>query len=196
MATWKVDLKASGMENIPKHGPALLVCNHVSFIDWFILAGAVKRPARFVMDKGFHDLPVITWLFQQAKTIPITSRKVDPETFEKAFDTISEELRAGWIVAIFPEGALSGDGEMHAFKKGMEHILARDPVPVVPMALNGLWGSFFSRVDGAGMKKPFRRGFLSPVWLHVLPPIPPEEATAALAEARVREQWEKMPDNP
>lgn len=196
LSTLTYRVKTVGLSNIPKEGPAVLVCNHVSFIDWFILAGAIKRPARFVMDKGFHDLPVVSWLFRQAKTIPITSRKVDPATFEAAFDTISEQLREGWVVAIFPEGKLTGDGEMDAFKKGIEHILARDPVPVVPMALNGLWGSYFSRIEGSGMKKPFRRGLFSRVWLHVLPPVPPEQATAEVLEALVREQWEKMPEYP
>ncbi len=194
LVTYRV--KAVGLSNIPREGPAVLVCNHVSFIDWFILAGAVKRPIRFVMYKGIYDLPVMRFLFRQAGVIPIAGRSEDPACFERAFEQIHEALQQGWLVGIFPEGALTGDGEIQPFKKGVEHIVRRDPVPVVPMALNGLWGSFFSRIEGKGMKKPFRRGLWSRVWLHVLPPVPPERVTAAGLEAQVRAQWEKMPDHP
>lgn len=196
LSTVAYRVKVVGAAHLPKEGPAVLVCNHPSFIDWFVLAGAIKLPPRFVMDKAFHELPVVSWLFRQAKTIPIASQKDDPEAFERAFDQISAELRAGWTVMIFPEGRLTGDGEIGEFKKGIEHIVARDPCPVVPMALNGLWGSYFSRVEGQGLKRPFRRGMFSRVWLHVLPPVPPEQVTAAHLEAVVREQWSKMPDHP
>ncbi len=174
-----------GDEHIPREGAAVLVCNHVSFIDWLIIMGAVRRPARFVMYKGFHGMPVIKYLFRHAKTIPIASAKEDPDALDKAMGTISDELRDGQIVVIFPEGKLTGDGEMAQFRPGIERILARDPVPVIPMALNGLWGGFFTRFEGKAFKRPFRRVW-SKVWLTVEAPMPPT-TTAAELEAKVAE---------
>jgi 1-acyl-sn-glycerol-3-phosphate acyltransferase len=181
---------------IPKTGPCLITPNHMSFIDWFVLLGALHEPPRVVMDRDIHKWPVLGFLFRQANTIPITSAKVDPKCLEDAMDSISKALREGWSVVIFPEGKLSGDGEMHEFKPGMERILERDPVPVVPVAINGLWGSFFSRKDGAAMTKPFRRGLWSHVWLTFGDPIPPAQATAKAAEAAVRALWQQQPDRP
>ena len=128
--------------------------------------------------------------------IPITSYKEDPKLVEQAMDTISDALREGWIVVIFPEGGLTWDGEMLPFKSGIERILERDPVPVVPMALNGLWGSFFSRKDGPAMKKPFRRGLYNKVWLTVEPALPPDGLTAEGLREVVHGIWSRHPQHP
>ena len=189
-------VRVEGHSHIPKDGPALLVCNHVSFIDWFVLAASIKRPARFVMYKGFYDLPIARLLFRQAKCIPIAGKKEDPETLERAFAQISLELRDEQLVVIFPEGRITDTGEMTGFRPGVERILAADPVPVVPLAINGLWGSFFSRKGGAAMTRPFRRGFWSRVRVTVGAPIAPEAANAAALEATVRGLWERHPDAP
>ena len=178
----------AGLHHIPREGPVLIVCNHVSFIDWFILAGAIRRPARFVMDKQFYRMPVIHWLFRQAKAIPIASKKRDPECFEQAFQTISDELQDGQVVVIFPEGQLTPDGQMVPFKSGVEWILEKDPVPVVPMALNGLWGSYFSRITGRAFTRPFRRVW-SRVWVTAGAVVPPEQSSAALLQERVEALW-------
>ncbi|MCB9686547.1 MAG: MFS transporter [Alphaproteobacteria bacterium] len=189
-------VKVDGTEHIPSTGPALIVANHVSFIDWFVLLGALAEPPRVVMDKDIHSWPVLGFLFRQANTIPIASAKKDPDALEKAMDEIHQALAEGWTVVIFPEGKLTGDGDMHDFRPGMERILARDPVPVVPVAINGLWGSFFSRKDGPAMTKPFTRGTFSPVRLTFGPHVPAEQATAQHMEEVVRQMWSRHPESP
>ena len=140
-----------GFENIPDDGPAVIVCNHVSYMDPLILAGACRRPVRFVMDKTIYNNPGLNWFFKLAKTIPIASQKSDPELYTQALDKVSEELQDGNVVCIFPEGRLTKDGEIDTFRRGIESIIERDPVVVVPMALKGLWGSFFSHKDGVAL---------------------------------------------
>lgn len=178
-------LQKRGLEHIPAEGPAVLVCNHVSFVDALVISAVCRRPIRFVMDHQIFKIPVLHFIFRTAKAIPIASRKENPALVERAFDTVATVLAEGELVGIFPEGRLTGDGEMSPFRPGVERILERTPVPVVPMALRGLWGGFFSRVDGAAMRHPFRRVW-SRIELVCDPPLPPDEATAAVLEARVR----------
>src|SRR5262245_8447604 len=170
-------LQTVNRDNIPAEGPALLVCNHVSFIDWMIVASACKRPARFVMYHGFLKIPLLGWFFRDAKVIPISPAREDEQVMAVAFDRIAAELETGEIVCIFPEGAITKDGQVHRFRPGVEKIVRRTPVPVVPMALVGMWGSFFSRKGGAAMRRPFRR-FWSRIRLVIGTPIPPEQVTA------------------
>jgi hypothetical protein len=178
-------LDKSGLEHIPEEGPALVVCNHVSFVDAVVIMAACRRPIRFVMDHRIFRTPVLNFIFRTGGAIPIASRKEDPEMMERAFAAVAAALRAGELVGIFPEGRLTDSGEIQPFRPGLQRILAETPVPVVPMALCGLWGSFFSRKDGAAMTKPFRRGFLSRIGLAVAPPIAPEFATPEGLQARV-----------
>jgi 1-acyl-sn-glycerol-3-phosphate acyltransferase len=177
-------MRTVGRENIPAEGPALLVCNHVTFVDWLIIASACKRPPRFVMYHRFLKLPLVGWLFRDAKVIPIAPAHEDGETLEAAFDRIAEDLEAGEVVCLFPEGKVTKDGEMNVFRTGVERIVQRTPVPVVPMALVGMWGSFFSRKGGAAMRRPFRR-FWSRISVVVGEPVPPEEVSAKGLEQRV-----------
>jgi len=155
----------AGLENIPDEGPAVLICNHVSFVDALVLAGCIRRPIRFVMYYRIFQLPVLSFIFRTANAIPIAGAREDPEMMERAFDQISESLRQDEIVCIFPEGKLTEDGEMQSFKPGINRILQRDPVPVVPLALRGLWGSFFSRAYGNAMSRLLPRGMLSRIEL-------------------------------
>jgi hypothetical protein len=178
-------LDKSGLEHIPEEGPALIVCNHVSFVDAVVIMAACRRPIRFVMDHRIFRAPVLNFIFRTGGAIPIASRKEDPEMMERAFAAVAAALRAGEVVGIFPEGRLTDSGEIQPFRPGLQRILAETPVPVVPMALRGLWGSFFSRKDGAAMTKPFRRGVLSRIGLAVAPPIAPELATPEGLQARV-----------
>jgi 1-acyl-sn-glycerol-3-phosphate acyltransferase len=177
-------LRVVGRENIPLDGPVLLVCNHVSFIDWLIIASGSKRPPRFVMYHGFLKTPFLGWIFRDAKVIPIAPAHESEETMAAAFDRIAEELEAGELVCIFPEGKITGTGELNVFRTGVEKIVRRTPVPVVPMALKGMWGSFFSRKGGAAMRHPFRR-FWSRIELIIGEPVPPEQVTAELLAKRV-----------
>ncbi|MGC5701253.1 MFS transporter [Pseudomonas sp. NFXW11] len=139
------------LEQIPDEGAALLVCNHVSFVDALLIGGAVRRPIRFVMYYKIYNLPVLNFIFRTAGTIPIAARHEDLEIYDKAFKKIAEYLRDGELVCIFPEGKLTADGEINEFKGGLTRILEETPVPVIPMALQGLWGSFFSRDPSKGL---------------------------------------------
>ena len=177
-------LRVVGGERIPAEGPAILVANHVSFVDWLIFASVSARPVRFVMTHEYFKLPLIRFLFRDAKVIPIAPGCVDAELRERAYDRIAEELEEGELVFVFPEGEITRDGELRPFRPGIERIVDRTPVPVVPMALVGMWGSFFSRRDGKAMTRPFRR-FWSRVEVRVGEPVPPEDVTAQYLAERV-----------
>lgn len=179
-------VKHRGLDNIPETGPALVVANHVSYVDALLLAGACHRPLRFVIDKDIHDLPLLRSFLKLAGTVPLSSEKVDRHNLQQAFARIGETLERGELVFIFPEGRLTRDGEIQPFKKGVERILAQYPVPVIPMALRGLWGSWFSREKGRAFKKVPRR-FWSRVEVAVGPALKPEEATAERLQQRVAE---------
>jgi 1-acyl-sn-glycerol-3-phosphate acyltransferase len=166
--------KVTGDDHIPVEGAAVLVCNHVSFVDAVLLMAASPRPIYFVMDHRIFKVPVLGWLFKLAKAIPIASRKEDPAAYEAAFDAAAKVLRDGDLLAIFPEGAITRDGSLQEFRGGIMKILERQPVPVIPMALTNLWGSYFSRVEeGGAMVRPFRRGLFNRVGLNVGVPVPP-----------------------
>jgi 1-acyl-sn-glycerol-3-phosphate acyltransferase len=150
-------LKVIGRENIPAHGAAVLVCNHVTFIDFMFILSSSPRPVRFVMHYSFLNIPLMSGLFRAAGVIPIAGAKEAPEILEAAFSQISRNLKIGEIVCIFPEGKITTDGKMNRFKPGINRILKENRVPVIPIALNGLWGSFFSRKDGMALRRPFRR---------------------------------------
>lgn len=178
-------IRITGLENIPKEGAAVLVCNHVSFIDWLILAAAIKRPVRFVMYYKFFEIPLVRYLFQHARAIPIASQQEDSALFNNAFDVVSRELRTGELICIFPEGAITADGKVKEFKRGIEHIIKRDAVPVVPLAIDGLWGSIFSRKPGRTLKHlPRRIWFFVDVIIDT--PVPAQQVTALELEKKVR----------
>jgi len=147
------------LEKIPDEGAAIIVCNHVSYVDALLLAGAVRRPIRFVMDKPIFDIPVLNFVFRTGRAIPICRRADDEAAYEAAFEEIKQGLQAGDLLCIFPEGKLTKDGEINEFKPGIERIIRDTPVPVIPMALRGLWGSWFSPQDGlfSGRMRPFSR---------------------------------------
>lgn len=174
-----------GHDNIPRSGGVIVVCNHVSFVDWLVVGGAIRRPTRFVMDHRIFSIPFLSSLFKLGKTIPIAPEKENKELKEQAFARIHEELKHGEVVCIFPEGRITHDGEMNRFMRGIERALGETPVPVVPMALHGLWGSLFSRKDGPALQKPPRR-FRARLTLLIGEPVPPEKATAAFLETEVR----------
>ena len=177
--------KVRGDEHIPVTGAALLVCNHVSFIDAVLLMAASPRPIRFIMDHRIFAMPVLGAFFKLAKAIPIASQREDPATYEQAFVRARQVLRDGDLLCIFPEGALTRDGELGEFKGGVMKLLETDPVPVIPLALQNLWGSYFSRIDGAAMRKPFRRGLFSSVGLVAGAAVPPAGVTPVALRDRV-----------
>jgi 1-acyl-sn-glycerol-3-phosphate acyltransferase len=177
------------LEYIPEQGPCVLVCNHVSFVDAVVIGALVPRPVRFVMDHRIYNVPVLSWFFRTVKAIPIASEHENPAVLERAFQLIAAALEQGDVICLFPEGRLTADGEIGQFKSGVQRIIRQTPAPVVPMALRGLWGSFFSRRGGAAMSRPFRRGMLNRLELVASAPHDPvtlsaEQLQRAVAELR------------
>jgi 1-acyl-sn-glycerol-3-phosphate acyltransferase len=179
-------VRADGLDRVPERGPALIVCNHVSFIDALILGGMVRRPIRFVMYHKIFRIPVLSFIFRTARAIPIAPAKEDAALMEKAFEEIDAALAAGDVVGIFPEGEITRDGEINPFRPGVERILERRPVAVLPMALKNLWGSVFSRRDTALGRMRFPRRFRARIGLAIGQPRTAAEASAAALEADVR----------
>jgi len=180
-------IRRRGGEHIPEQGAALIVSNHVSFVDALVLMAISPRPIRFVMDRTIFANPVLSWLFRQVKAIPIASGKTDPQLVEHAFARVSEELRDGQLVCIFPEGRITDSGAILPFRPGLTRVLATDPVPVIPVALQGLWGSFFSRKGGPAMTKPLRRGAFSRIGVNVGQAVAATQASPELLRACVVE---------
>ncbi|KRG71594.1 MFS transporter [Pseudoxanthomonas dokdonensis] len=180
-------LRLHGIEkNVPDEGPALIVCNHVSYMDALILAASIPRPVRFVMYWKIFNIPVMSWIFRTAKAIPIAGARENPALMQQAFDAIDAALAEGEIVCIFPEGALTRDGQIAPFKSGVERILEQRPVPVVPMALKGMWSSMWSRRDSRFGRMRVPRRFRAHVDVVAGPPLPGAQVDAAQLEARVR----------
>ena len=177
--------RVRGDEHIPTQGAAILVCNHVSFVDAILLMAASPRPIRFIMDHRIFRIPVLGWLFRLAKAIPIAPQSEDLAVYERAFEEARRVLDEGDLLGLFPEGAITRDGGLGEFKGGVMKILQTHPVPVVPLALQNLWGSFFSRIDGSAMTRPFRRGAFSRVGLVAGVPVAPSSVTPDLLRERV-----------
>ncbi|WP_281544527.1 MFS transporter [Grimontia sp. SpTr1] len=150
-------VSVNGRQHIPEQGAALIVANHVSYVDALLLMGTSTRPVRFVMDKSISEMPILKYVFRHAGVIPICSPRKCEKTYNAAFETIGQALNNGEVVCIFPEGRLTSDGELGEFRPGVEKILAQSPVPVIPMALKGLWGSFFSHKNGHALTTRPRR---------------------------------------
>jgi 1-acyl-sn-glycerol-3-phosphate acyltransferase len=170
-------LEKSGLDHIPERGPAVLVCNHVSFVDALVIAAACRRPIRFVMDHNIFRIPLLSFVFRTGRAIPIAPAREAPELLDRAYDEIARALEAGDLIAIFPEGRITDTGELLPFRPGIRRIVERTPVPVIPMALKGLWGSFFSRKDGPAMSRPFRSAPFAKIGLAVAPAVPALQAT-------------------
>ena len=177
-------VRPSGLDRIPEQGPVVLAANHVSFVDPLIIGGLVRRPVRFVMHHRIYRIPLLRFVFRTGKAIPIASGREDPAILENAYQRIGEVLDAGEVLGIFPEGAITCDGAIHPFKKGIDKIIAERPVPVVPMALCHLWGSMFSRRDPLLKRRPYK--LWARVELRIGQPIAPQEVSAERLEAEIR----------
>jgi 1-acyl-sn-glycerol-3-phosphate acyltransferase len=181
-SVYRVDTQ--GLEQIPENGACVIVCNHVSFVDAIVIAACVRRPVRFVMDHRIFKVPLLSFIFRTMRAIPIAPGKEDATLKERAFAEAANALKAGEIVCIFPEGKITDTGEMNPFRPGLQRILEQAPAPVVPMALRGLWGSFFSRsYQGKAMRK--LRGLFSRVALVAGPPLAPDQVSLELLQQRV-----------
>lgn len=174
-------VKVSGLENVPEEGPAILASNHVSFVDPLIIGGSVRRPVRFVMDHRIYRIPFLHYIFKAAKTIPIASKKECPETLAKAWVAMQQALDDGDLLVIFPEGQITRDGDMNPFREGVVRLVETHSVPVIPVALQNLWGSMFSRSHRVRLpRKLFAR-----IGLVIDPPIALDALDLAALQARV-----------
>jgi 1-acyl-sn-glycerol-3-phosphate acyltransferase len=173
-----------GLERVPAEGACVIVCNHVSFVDAVVIAACVPRPIRFVMDHRIFAIPVLNFIFRTMRAIPIASAKEDATMKQRAFDEAAQALRDGEILCIFPEGRITDNGELSRFRPGLQSILEQAPVPVIPMALRGLWGSFFSRASG-GKAFGRLRGIFSRIALVAGPPVAPAIATPEFLQQQV-----------
>ncbi|MDH3612278.1 MAG: MFS transporter [Gammaproteobacteria bacterium] len=178
-------IRPTGLENVPDKGPAVVVCNHVSYMDPILLAGSIKRPMRFVMYYRIFQIPLLRFFFEHMRAIPIAGAMENEQLMNEAFERVDEELEAGNIVCIFPEGAITRDGRIQRFRPGIEKVIARRAVPVVPIALGRLWGSWFSRRKGGGLRKVPGRLFAR-VPITVGEAVPARDVTAARLELLVR----------
>lgn len=168
-------LRSSGAERVPVRGGVLLIANHLSYVDVIVLQMACPRPLRFMGYRGPQDSPLFGVIFRLAGVIPIT-----PEQPTEGIRRAIKALAAGECVCLFPEGHISRTGELMAIKKGFELIARRARAPVVPAAVDGLWGSIFSFAGNRYLWKPPR---LMPTDVFVAfgPPRDPEQADAAWA---------------
>jgi 1-acyl-sn-glycerol-3-phosphate acyltransferase len=170
-------LDKRGVDHIPDEGSAVLICNHASFVDALIIAAACRRPIRFVIDHRIFRWPILSFVFKAGRAIPIAPEKEDAALKAKAFDEVAQALAAGELVGIFPEGNVTATGEITPFRPGIAQIIARNPVPVIPMALSGLWGSIFSRMHGAVLSQPWKARPFRKVVLQVGEPVAPEKVS-------------------
>ncbi|MGH8033060.1 MAG: MFS transporter [Luteimonas sp.] len=182
-ALYRLDTR--GIDHVPEQGAALIVCNHVSYMDALILSAAIPRPVRFVMYDKIFNIPVLRWIFRQAKAIPIAGTKENPELMRRAFAEIEKALDDGELVGIFPEGRLTRDGDIGAFKSGIERILAERPVPVIPMALRGMWSSMWSHRDSRIARMRVPRRFRAQIGVVADVPVDGATATADGLKAQV-----------
>ena len=164
-------------ERIPEEGAAVLVCNHVSYVDAIVIMAESPRPIRFVMDHHIFRSPFAGWVFRHAKAIPIAPSHEDPEMLTRAYEACARALAEGDLVCIFPEGKLTRTGDLNPFRHGVTEIIRRTPAPVVPMALRGLWGSVFSRGAETRWPRPVQKGVMSRLTLAVGEPLDPSQVT-------------------
>lgn len=184
--------RARGLENFPRTGAALVVANHVAYVDAFVLGALAPRPVRFVMHHKIYRHPLLNWFLRLCRVIPIAGRSEDPALTDRAFEEIDRALARGEVIGIFPEGRLTTDGKLGVFRAGVERVLARRSVPVVPVAIRGLWGSWFSRKHGGPMRGLPKR-FRARVEVVASPPLAPTDATAEnlrVMIARLRGVWQ------
>ena len=178
-------VKSEGLDKIPEKSAAVLICNHVSFVDSLIIAGCVRRPVRFVMHYKIFNMPILNFIFRTAGAISIAGKFENEALLKQAFNDIDEALENGDLICIFPEGKLTSDGEMNVFKTGIEEIINRRAVPVIPMALQGLWGSVFSRYQSNIFKRLFK-GLKSSVGLVIGDVVSAKNVSAILLEQKVK----------
>jgi acyl-[acyl-carrier-protein]-phospholipid O-acyltransferase/long-chain-fatty-acid--[acyl-carrier-protein] ligase len=177
-------VRVLGRENIPDKGGALFVCNHVSFVDALLLTASTDRPVRFIMFTGFYELPWVKPFARILGAIPISSAQ-RPRDLLQSLRTAREAIRAGDVVCIFAEGQVTRIGQLLPFRRGLEKIMEGVEAPIVPVALDGVWGSIFSFEKKRFLWK-LPRQIPYPVTVSFGPPMPPR-ATAPEVRQAVQE---------
>jgi len=183
-ALYKVEVR--GEEHIPQEGAVIVAANHVSFVDALLLGGYIRRPVRFVSYHKIYNIPFLRPIFKAAKAIPIAPAKEDPIVLARAYELMDEVLASGEVLGIFPEGGLTPDGSIQPFKPGIERILAKTPVPVVPIAVQGLWQSMWSRRDGKMGRARLPRRIRARIQIVIGQPMDGAGLTAAALEDAVK----------
>ncbi|MDP3856621.1 MAG: MFS transporter [Stagnimonas sp.] len=180
-------VRSEGLDNLPDEGAAIVAGNHISFVDALIVGGSIRRPVRFVMYHKIFRIPVLNFIFRTARAIPIAPAKEDEALLKKAYEEIDAALKNGEVIGIFPEGGLTPDGTIQEFKAGIERILARTPVPVIPFALRGLWESMWSKRDSRLRRMRMPRRLRARIELLIGAPLAGEGLKAADLQQRVGE---------
>ena len=193
-AAYRVSVE--GYENLPEQGPALLICNHLSYADSILLFGTFTRRTHFIVDNKYYRMPLLKPFLRSAQTIPISSPVGNRKLYESSLDRACAGLDKGDLLFIFPEGRLSPEGDTIRFKRGVEQILMRRPVAVVPVAIDELWGSWFSH----GLSSPALSGWPSwrrrSVTIRIGKPLQPEGLTAAHMQIAVEALLDYRADKP
>lgn len=177
----------NGSENLPKNGPYIIVANHLSFIDPFVIAAGIPHPPCYVMDMDYYVIPVFKQICDIGKAIPITPKKIDPHALDRAFLLMEKRIEEGEVVALFPEAFITRDGEMIPFKDGFVRLAKEMKVPVVPIAITGLWGSWFTRSNGKALSGFPLRKLWAKIGINIGKPVPYTEASADLLYKMVKE---------
>jgi acyl-[acyl-carrier-protein]-phospholipid O-acyltransferase/long-chain-fatty-acid--[acyl-carrier-protein] ligase len=162
-------IKIVGAENLPQHGPALLVSNHVSFVDALMIGGATSRFVRFMLHRDYYDNKWLHRFFLLMRSIPVSA--TNRRDIVQALKRARNELDKGHLVCIFAEGAITRVGHMLPFKRGFEKIVEGTNIPIVPVHLDQLWGSVFSFADGKFFWK-WPKKFSYPVTVSFGSPLP------------------------
>jgi acyl-[acyl-carrier-protein]-phospholipid O-acyltransferase/long-chain-fatty-acid--[acyl-carrier-protein] ligase len=176
-------IRIEGLQNVPRKGPALIVCNHMSLADGLLVQACIQRFVRFMVYKPIYEAKPLHWLFKAGNAIPISAKRADAMA---ALEKAKAEIQAGHVVCIFAEGGITRTGNLLKFKKGLERIMDGVDAPIIPVHLDGLWGSIFSFRGGRfKWRRPERVPY--PVTVTFGAPLPAETPAA-----KVREQVQQL----
>ena len=178
-------LKVRDAKRIPDEGPVALVSNHVSVVDALIVTAASYRPICFVVESRLFRKPFLGFLLRQSRAIAFPARDAPQHEIKQAQEQIVRVLKAGGIVGFFPEGHITENGELQPFRQDMMEIISGLSVPVIPLALRGMWGSIFSARNDHAASSPAKRGVFSPVELVVGAPCPAGSVTETLLQQQI-----------
>ncbi len=178
-------MRLRGEAQWPMQGAALMVCNHVTVIDVMFVAMLGPRQVLMLVDPKVMKTKGLGWFYRRIPAVGLVSAAVDPVAHAHAIDCARQALDHGQLVCVFPEGAITPDGQLHPFMDVVPAILEQRQVPVIPAALQKMWGSSFSRIAGEPMRKPFRRGIYNRIGFLLGPALTAKEATTERLQAEV-----------